>query len=304
MKELSVIVVTYKSGKHICPCLDALVKANDIGTRLEVLIVDNEVTGAEERRRKLEAYRSQLDMKYIVNTRNGGYGQGNNLGIHYALAPLVLIMNPDVRLTGATPGRICDAFNRNSELALLGMRQKLGNGHRGRSFLWASGLPAGLIGSGLLWFSNRFGCFFPRWECIQGSCFALRKSVFEAIGMFDETVFMYGEERDIHSRLRKMGNARIACDWNMSYQHLTDKRHFNFSALVKSWEVSARWCRKNGIPEDVFWKQLHRHLVLALLWNRMQPGHRHANAVEFLEKQKAFVFSRRGGAAGCNRGTP
>lgn len=289
---LSVVIVVYKSEKHIGPCLDTLAQTNDIGTRLEVLVVDNETEGVGERQRRLAVEHPNLGLRCIANDLNGGYGQGNNLGIRHATAPLVLIMNPDVRLTGTTPGRICDAFDRDGKLALLGMRQMLGNGGRGRSFLWASGLPAGLAGSALLWFSNRYGCFFPRWECVQGSCFALRKSVFESIGMFDESVFMYGEERDIHGRLRKLHDIRIACDWNMSYQHLTDRRDFSFDATVKSWEVSARWCRTNGIHEKTFWQQLHRHLGLSLLWNRIRPGRDHAKSVAFLGKLQAFVSSR------------
>ena len=289
---LSVVIVVYKSEKHIGPCLDALEQSNDIGERLEVLVVDNETEGIRNRQRQLVVKHSDLVIRYIPNDRNGGYGQGNNLGIRLSTAPVVLIMNPDVRLTGTSPGRICDAFDRDGKLALLGMRQMLGNGLRGRSFLWASGLPTSLPGSALLWLSNRLGWFFPRWECIQGSCFALRKSAFESIGMFDESVFMYGEERDIHGRLRKLRNVRIACDWGMSYQHLTDRRGFSFDATVKSLEVSAHWCRKNGIPENVFWRKMHRHLRMLLLWNRIRHMHGNAKSVEFLEKLKVFVFSR------------
>ena len=286
---LSVVIVVYRSEKHIGPCLDVLGQSNDIGKGLEVLVVDNETEGVGERQRRLMVKYPDLDLRYIPNDKNGGYGQGNNLGIRCAKVPVILIMNPDVRLTGTSPGRICEAFARDGKLALLGMRQLLGNGSRGRSFLWASGLPSNLPGSALLWFSNRFGCFLPRWECIQGSCFALRKSTFESIGMFDESVFMYGEERDIHGRLRRLGDVRIACDWTMSYRHLTDRRDFSFDATVKSWETAVRWCRKNGIPEHVFWEKMHRHLGLVLLGTRLRG---HAKSVEFLEKQKAFVFSR------------
>ena len=38
------------------------------------------------------------DVRIIANTKNGGYGQGNNIGIRAASAPIVSIMNPDVRL--------------------------------------------------------------------------------------------------------------------------------------------------------------------------------------------------------------
>lgn len=292
MKSLSVVIVVYKSEKHIGPCLDALERSNDIGDRLEVLVVDNDPEEVAGRQRRLIEEHSALDLRYISNDRNGGYGQGNNVGIRNASAPLILIMNPDVRLSGTTPGRICKAFDWNPQLALLGMRQLLGNGSRGRSFLWAPVMPPGLPGRLLLLFSNRTGFFFPRWECIQGSCFALRKNVFESIGMFDETVFMYGEEQDIHCRILRQPKTRIACDWSMSYQHLTDQRDCNFSTAIKNWEVAIRRCRKNGIQEDQYWKRIYPHLRLLLWRQRMRSRGEHDATTEFLEQQLAFVRQR------------
>lgn len=300
MKSLSVVIVVYKSEKHIGPCLDVLERANDIGEKLEVLVVDNEPEGVVERQRRLTVEHPALDLRYIPNDRNGGYGQGNNVGIRNARAPLILIMNPDVRLTGTTPGRICAAFDGEPRLALLGMRQFLGNGTRGRSFLWAPALPAGLPGRLLLLFSNKTGFFFPRWECIQGSCFVLRKSVFESIGMFDETVFMYGEEQDIHERIRQGTKMRIACDWSMSYQHLTDQRDCSFSTAVKNWEVAIRRCGKNGIREEQYWKRVYPHLRL-LLWRQRMRHHGGDQAtIEFLERQLDFVLQRLASASNHN----
>ena len=283
--QLSVVIVTYRSEKHIGPCLDVLRKANDIGQGLEILVVDNEREGFGERKKHLEEGYPALGVKCIPNTKNGGYGQGNNVGIRHAGAPLVLIMNPDVRLTGTTTGRICEAFERDKCLAVLGMRQELGNGAKGRSFLWAPGLPPGWLGSSLLWFSNRFGFFFPRWECIQGSCFALRKSVFEKAGMFDEDVFMYGEERDIHHRIRAMGNVRIACNWTMSYRHLTDVRKPDPRNSEKQWIVAANWCERNGIGAQRYWHARHKHLRAVLAVARLKAMGRKSQAVKTLEKQ-------------------
>ena len=287
--RLSVVIVTYRSEKHIGPCLDTLSAGNDIRDGLEILVVDNEKEGAEERARVLEKKYSELRLKCIPNTCNGGYGQGNNLGIRHAGAPVVLIMNPDVRLAGTTPGRICRAFERDDRLALLGMRQFLGNGKKGRSFLWASGLPAGFWGSSLMWLSNRIGFFLPRWECIQGSCFALRKSLFEKAGMFDEQVFMYGEERDIHHRIRALGGTRIACDWSMSYQHLTDIRKPDLKASEKQWNVAAGWCEKHGIGSRRYWLAQRSHLKTVLAVARLRSMGRTTKSIRNLEAQLELI---------------
>lgn len=288
--KLSVVIVVYRSEKHIGPCLGVLQEVNDIGKHLEVIVVDNEAGGAETRQKSLEASFPSLNLKYVRNSRNGGYGQGNNLGIRHASAPCILIMNPDVRLVGTTPARICKAFEQDNRLALLGMRQLLGNGSRGRSFMWARGLPPGFLGSALVWAGNRFGWFFPRWECIQGSCFALRKHVFESVGMFDESVFMYGEERDIHHRLYA-AKAVIACDWTMTYRHLTDQRDLNLESQKRQWKVRSDWCERHGIPRRRLWNALRCQIRTALWVARLKAMGKTTAKIRFLEEKLAALES-------------
>lgn len=285
---LSVVIVTYRSDRHTVPCLETLLAGNDIGNGLEVIVVDNEAAGSNERHDLLATQFPALDLKYLRNTHNGGYGQGNNVGIRAASAPVILIMNPDVRLTGATPGRICEAFDNDGTLVLLGMRQLLGDGKRGRSFLWSGGLPPSCFGNALVAWSNRSGKYFPRWECIQGSCFAVRKSAFEAAGLFDETVFMYGEERDIHYRLRA-GGGRIACDWNMSYRHLTDQRDPSIDSTVRQWKVRADWCRRHGIPAARFWKAQRNQIRWTLLGASFKARGKETAKTRFLREKLAAL---------------
>ena len=58
----------------------------------------------------------------------------------------------------------------------------------------------------------------------SGSCFYIRKSMFEAIGLFDESIFMYGEENDIHHRMKTKFGAHFFYNKNIKYQHLTMER--------------------------------------------------------------------------------
>ncbi|MBO5013650.1 MAG: glycosyltransferase, partial [Paludibacteraceae bacterium] len=96
MKRLSIIILTYNSEKDIYPCLESVYQHNDIGEGLEVIVVDNQS-------REFAIMQQEITQRYpevIItrNTHNGGYGQGNNVGIRMAQAPVVAIMNPDVRL--------------------------------------------------------------------------------------------------------------------------------------------------------------------------------------------------------------
>ena len=96
-KDISVIIVTYNSETYIYDCLDSLFKNNDIDDRLEVIIVDNMSVHVNSMFETIKSrYKNRVTL--IKNNKNGGYGQGNNVGINNSSAPIIMIMNPDVRL--------------------------------------------------------------------------------------------------------------------------------------------------------------------------------------------------------------
>ena len=96
MKQLSVIILTYNSEKDIYACLESVYQHNDIGEGLEVIVVDNQSQDFATMQQTI----AQRYPEVIItqNTHNGGYGQGNNVGIRIAQAPVVAVMNPDIRL--------------------------------------------------------------------------------------------------------------------------------------------------------------------------------------------------------------
>ena len=97
MITLSVIILTHNSENDIYQCLESVYQHNDIGKELEVIIVDNQSTNFASMRDGIVQRYPQVII--TQNTHNGGYGQGNNVGIRMAQAPIIAIMNPDVRIT-------------------------------------------------------------------------------------------------------------------------------------------------------------------------------------------------------------
>lgn len=96
MNAISIVIVTYNSTKDIIGCLDSIYKNNDIGCNLEIIIVDNNSSDINELQSILHS--CYPEVKLLRNSCNGGYGQGNNIGIKSSTSPIILIMNPDVRL--------------------------------------------------------------------------------------------------------------------------------------------------------------------------------------------------------------
>lgn len=224
MKELSVIIVTYNSEPDIYGSLESLFAHNDIGDALEVIVVDNNSRDFAHMRDELNrTYGEQVIV--LQNTRNGGYGQGNNIGIKQASSPIIMIMNPDVRIMNISLNEIIKYYSNDARLAILGFHQIINlAGRRGTSFSMLNHyhglirLLGGVIANRLNWF-----CWQHMYFC--GACFCVRKEMFEQAGLFDENIFLYGEENDIHYRIhRTFPKAHDKYMRKMEYLHPTENR--------------------------------------------------------------------------------
>lgn len=233
MKQVSIIIVTYNSEKDIYNCVDSIRAHADIPLEdIELIIVDN---NSREYLPMFERLHQQWgeDIICIENEKNGGYGQGNNVGIRRSTAPVVLIMNPDVRQTMPFLQKPLEAFSKQRSLTMYGMKQMLTPQVPSTNSINVSNLVNGYVSTLLSGMCNRFDLFFPRIMYLNGSCFFIRKSMFEAIGLFDETIFMYGEENNIHHRMKQHFGSHIIYDTGLRYLHLVGERTVNVEAEDK-----------------------------------------------------------------------
>ena len=75
----SVIIVSYKKLDILIDCLDSIYKYNDIGDKLEIIVVDN---SPED---NIYNYiKSNYNDVRILKSENKGFGAGNNLGAKIA----------------------------------------------------------------------------------------------------------------------------------------------------------------------------------------------------------------------------
>lgn len=224
MKQVSIIIVTYNSEKDIFDCVKSIEAHADIPKdEIELIVVDN-------CSREVDAMFERLKLQWgeglicIKNTKNGGYGQGNNVGIRVATAPVILIMNPDVRQIMPFLQTPLSAFSRRSDLTMYGMKQMLTPTLASTNSINCSNKVNGYFSTLMSGVANRFNLFFPSFMYLNGSCFFIRKSMFEEICLFDESIFMYGEENNIHYRMKERFGSNIVYDVGIRYLHLTQER--------------------------------------------------------------------------------
>lgn len=246
MKRLSIIIVTYNSERDIYDCLASVFLYNDLAREeLEVIIVDNNSADTDTMFAKIQKLYGE-DVILIRNSRNGGYGQGNNVGIRHATAPVCLVMNPDVRMIEAIFKTATEAFEKDCSLCLYGIKQKLSQAVLSMSSFACTRMMNGYAFTLLDGFCNRRNLFFPQFMYFQGSCFFLNREKFIEVGMFDEDNFMYGEEDDITYRLRQRFGCHASFNPNLHYLHLALKRAPNLDYELKMLEANAALNQKKG----------------------------------------------------------
>jgi len=243
MKTLSIIILTYNSEKDIYDCLASVYQHNDIGDALEVIVVDNQSTHFAEMQKTISTRYPEVVI--TQNTHNGGYGQGNDVGIRIAKAPIVAIMNPDVRLMQPTFAMALQAFD-NDKIIMCGCKQM----HTPTQLGWSYAFDytaMSFLQVPLRNIYKRLDYYDYRHMHLSGAFFFVKKECFEQIGLFDERIFMYGEECDIHLRLRKAFPNKKIKFLSIPYLHLSAERPFVEKQYRQLIDADLYVCRKHGL---------------------------------------------------------
>ena len=292
MKKLSIIIVTYNSEKDIYECLDTIYSHCDIPIKeLEVIIVDNNSTDCDTMFNKLKTLWGE-DIILIKNSSNGGYGQGNNVGIRQCSAPVVLIMNPDVRLVCPIFRKAINLFSKNKNMCILGMKQWLTLEEPSNNSFTCTYRMNGYLSTILSALCTRLDFYIAKYMHFSGSCFFINKAMFEAVGLFDENVFLYGEEDDIHYRLmHRFKDCKMKYDKSLRYLHLTKERQPDIKYEKTLIDVAVIQNQKKGYNEHKTLKNRLRCINLQILRERLRImfGKNDQTLLDMLEKLKLYI---------------
>lgn len=134
------------------------------------------------------------------NTHPLGFGPNHNRALAGATEPFVCILNPDVKLHATDP---FPALMQTAAQTSVGCAYPLQLDAQGRHQDSERSLPSP-------WqvLRRRLRCHPAppaTVEWVNGACLVLRRSVWQALGGFDEGYFMYGEDVDLCLRLRLQG---------------------------------------------------------------------------------------------------
>jgi N-acetylglucosaminyl-diphospho-decaprenol L-rhamnosyltransferase len=204
--DVSVVVVTYNALPWLERCLDSV-------REHEVVVVDHGSTDGT-----LELVRDRYPGVRVVEQENKGMGGGNNAGMRAADGRYFFLLNSDAWVVGNGLERLVEHADAHPEAAVVGPRLRNPDGTlqrsvRGEPTLWR--LATEYLFLRKLAPRSRIlnplyaGGFDHETETeadwLYGPALLVRRDAVDAVGLFDESFFMFSEEVDWMTRFRGAG---------------------------------------------------------------------------------------------------
>ena len=242
MADLSIIIVSYNNEKVITDCLNSIKNNNDIGDKLQVIVVEQSPQDSV-----YDSLKEAFPWIILLRNDNKGFGAGNNAGAAISDAPFLLFLNPDTVLLEPVCSFAVEKFRRDPDLGMFGVQLLDGDHRKSSSFMMK--VPFGIKNKIAYKLCNAVGHFDSDKMYIQGADMFTRREAFEKAGGFDENLFMYCEETDLCTRISK-ANYKIVFDPSKHIVHLEGKSTSGgyCSALKNQIESFRYLCDKYSLP--------------------------------------------------------
>ena len=221
--NLSIIIVNYKTAKLVCECLASIYLFDT--SSIEVIVVDNNSDDNIEDFLKT-AY---PEIIFIQMGYNSGFARANNAAIKIANGENILLLNSDT-LNMADAINNCDKLLRKSDYVAAGVQllNEDGSPQISGNYAMTGGLnyllPLPFVGVLLKAIANLFNVSKPSIESttntievdwINGAFLMFKKQIIYKAGLLDEDFFLYAEEAEWCSRIKKSGHLCIFGELNI-----------------------------------------------------------------------------------------
>jgi hypothetical protein len=240
--DLSIITVSFNTKDITLNCLTSVIK-NTQGVNYEIIVVENgSKDGSSEALRKFA--QDHLQVTFVDAGKNTGFSKGNNLGVSKAKGEFLLFLNSDTVVKDNALKEVFDFIKDKKDLGVYSCRLLNVDGSIQPSgghfpnllnvFAWQffiDDLP--FIGPLIPSFHPHKSFYDQdkRVDWVTGAFLLIPRVVFEAVGGFDENIFMYTEEMELTYRIAKT-NKQAYIKKTPSIVHLGGASGGSFIALT------------------------------------------------------------------------
>ena len=199
--RVSVILVNYKGVEDTLSALDALMGLPEYPGNLEIVVVENASGDGS-----LEALRARgKDIVVVASPTNSGFAGGCNLGVKNSSGEIVAFLNNDAKPDTQWVSAALESFDSYDNVGAVASQ-----------VLNWEGTHVDFSGAGMTWYGmgyrpltgNKVNKKPQQPSPVlfgTGAAMFVRRSVFDALGGFDESFFMFFEDVDFGWRLNLAG---------------------------------------------------------------------------------------------------
>lgn len=210
MISISIILVNYNGCDFLADCLDSINRV--INSDCEVIVIDNSSTD-----NSVEIVRDRFpSVRVICSEVNLGFGKASNLAVDRSQGAYLLFLNTDTLLTENTPQILADYLDRHPDVGAIGARMTFPD----NSYQLSSGRLPNLAIEFIdkiryrldrRWHDLLANIYNKQYATVRevgwvtGACLMMRREIFHSLGGFDESFFMYFEDKDLCKRVGELG---------------------------------------------------------------------------------------------------
>jgi len=232
---VSIIIVTMGDNPLLHECVSSVWE--QIACDYELLLVNNSPSALN--------IPGEEGVRIIENGCNLGFARAVNRGIEAAGGSLILLLNPDARLTGDIVTPMKDFLQSRSSAGIAGAQLVFPDGSLQNSIDIIPNLITQFLNKSLLkilfprmYPSKRSGFTKPvPVPSVIGACMMIKREVIDTIGLMDEGFFLYLEETDYCKRATNAGFEV----WHLPGLHLV--HHQGTSARIADVERKIEFLR-------------------------------------------------------------
>lgn len=212
--SLSILMVNWNTREMTLACLRSLFEQTR-ETSFEVIMVDNDSKDGSA-----EAIAREFPMvRLLPEKHNHGFAKATNMAADVARGEYFLLLNTDTVVLDGAVDKLMAFSRQRPEAKIWGGRTLFGDGKLNPNSCFNRITPwsAFCLATGLTRLFSRFAFFNPeifgKWardderqvDIVSGCFLLIKADDWRALGGFDLTFYMYGEESDLCARARARG---------------------------------------------------------------------------------------------------
>lgn len=232
-KTIDIVICMHNALEYVRRCLDAVI-GNVPGAGVRILVVND---GSDEPTSQcVRQFCAEHDIATLIESQTAeGYTKAANKGMRESTADWVVLLNSDTVVSAHWLERIVECGQSDDRIGVVGPLSNAASYQSVPYIRTAQGdwslnsLPEGTtvddMAAKVRELSEKR---FPRMPFINGFCYAIKRSVVEAVGLFDEDAFPFGfgEENDYSIRVRQAGFELAIADH--AYVHHAKSKSYGY----------------------------------------------------------------------------